>query len=176
MVSPKDVGFEFFVVLFELREHFLFGIKVLLEQRLLNFSFGRGGFQSLDVLLQFCVNAGYTIAFLHHFLKLAVSRFVKLLISLSSLSIITPTSPPFFMFFFQFFHGGFRSAISGLGIRSIKAVEGVAFSTKYSSFSSSEDVPVDSSVGTADFTGSAASADFTGCCFALIADALGRCD
>ena len=53
MVSPKDVGFEFFVVLFELREHFLFGIKVLLEQRLLNFSFGRGGFQSLDVLLQF---------------------------------------------------------------------------------------------------------------------------
>ena len=172
MVSPKDVGFEFFVVLFELREHFLFGITVLLEQRLLNFSFGRGGFQSLDVLLQFCVNAGYTIAFLHHFLKLAVSRFVKLLISLSSFSII----PSIFHVFFQFFNGGFRSAISGLGIRSIKAVEGVAFSTKYSSFSSSEDVPVDSSVGTADFTGSAASADFTGCCFALIADALGRCD
>ena len=58
MVSPKDVGFEFFVVLFELREHCFAGIKVLLEQRLLNFSLERGAFQSPDVLLQCCVNAG----------------------------------------------------------------------------------------------------------------------
>ena len=58
LLIPKEVGFEFSVVRFDFREHTSFGIKVLLEQQLLIFSFDRGGFQSLVVLLQFFVNAG----------------------------------------------------------------------------------------------------------------------
>ena len=63
------------------------------------------------------------------------------------------------------------SSISGLGIRSLKTAEGVAFVARSSGMSSSEDDSVDSWVGTADFTGGGAGA---GCCLALIFDALWR--
>ena len=64
------------------------------------------------------------------------------------------------------------SAISSLALGSLKTVVGVAFVARSATNSSSEDVSEDSTVGSPDFSESAAGA---GCCVALIFGALGGC-